>query len=143
MWWSSSCKGSSLPRIGSWTAGKVSSPHGRMDWRILSAPLERCMWNVTSVMSKPMLFSSLPSCTPLVSGPNCSSTSTYHWRNIRSSFACRRQTWRCKRWYWQRSMRAASISPMGRTYQQNWKRPTCAWMGSTVSTPPRLSDYCS
>jgi hypothetical protein len=99
MWWSSSCRGSSLPRRGSWIAGKVPSLHGRMDWRPLSVPLERCSWNMTLVASDPRLSNktSSPRRVFLAPYPNSSSPSTGCWRNSRSSFSYRRQTWRCER----------------------------------------------
>jgi hypothetical protein len=46
MWWSSSCKGSSLPGRGSWIAGKVPSWRGKMIWQLLSALWEGHSWNV-------------------------------------------------------------------------------------------------
>jgi hypothetical protein len=85
MWWSSSCMGNSLLQRGSWIVGKAPSPRDRMDWRPLSAPLERCMWNVMTVASGPRLpcRTSLPSLAPLVLGPNGSPTSTGCWRSAR------------------------------------------------------------
>jgi hypothetical protein len=44
--WSLSCRSCSLPERGSFIAGKVLSPHGRMDWRPSSAPWEGCVQNV-------------------------------------------------------------------------------------------------
>jgi hypothetical protein len=99
MRWSLSYRGNSLPGRGSWIARKVSSPRGRMDWQPLSVPLERCSQNVTSVTFELRLSSrtSSPRHMSLAPGPNSSSTSIGHWRNTRSSFAYRKQTWRCER----------------------------------------------
>jgi hypothetical protein len=97
--WPLSCTIGSLPRRGSWRTGKAPSLRRRMDWRLLSTPLGRCAQNVTPIASKPRLSSrtSLPRCTHLVTGQNSSSTSIGRWRNTRSSFACKRRSWRCKR----------------------------------------------
>jgi hypothetical protein len=99
----------------------------RMDWQLLSAPLERCTWNMMSVTSELRLsnMTSLPRHAPLVPGPHGSPTSTGHWRNARSSFAYRIRILRCKRQYWRRSRRASCIPPTSGTYQRNWKRPAC------------------
>jgi hypothetical protein len=80
MRWSSSCRGSSLPKRGSWIAEKVPLLHGRMDWWPLSTPLERCTRNVTQVTSELRLSSRTPSpkCVSLATGPNSSPTSTGH-----------------------------------------------------------------
>jgi hypothetical protein len=95
------------------------APHGRMDWRLSSAPLERCAQNVTPSAYKLRLSSktSLPGHVPLVLGLNSSSTSTGHWRNARSYFAYRKWIWRCKRRYWRRSRHATCIPSMGGIYQ--------------------------
>jgi hypothetical protein len=50
MRWPLSCRGSSLPRRGSWIVG-------RMIWWLLSAPMERCVQNVMLVMSELRLSS--------------------------------------------------------------------------------------
>jgi hypothetical protein len=94
MWWSSSCRGSSLPRRGSCIAGKVPSLRGRMDWQPLSTPLEWCAWNMTPVASEPRLSSrtSSPSCASLAPSLDSSPTSARCCRNARSFFACQRQT---------------------------------------------------
>jgi hypothetical protein len=145
MWWSSSCRGSSLLGRGSWTVGKAPMPFGRMDWWLLNAPSKRCAQSTTPATSRPRLSSStsLLSHTPLVPGPNGPPTSTRHWRSVRSSFACRRQTWRCKWRCWQRSKHAAYIPLTGGTCWWNWKRPVREWMRSTASVPLRPGDYSS
>jgi hypothetical protein len=92
MWWPSRCRGLSLPGRGSWIVGKVSLPRERMDWKPLSMPLERCALNVMPVASEPRLSSrtSLPKRASIALGLDSSPTSTGHWRNARSFFACRR-----------------------------------------------------
>jgi hypothetical protein len=121
MWWPLSYRVSFLPGRGSWIAGKASSPCGRMDWWLLSAPLERCAQKVMPVTYELRLSSktSLPRRMPLAPCPNSSLASIRRWRNIRSSVANRRQTRRCKRRYWRRIMRTTCIPPMGGTCRQN------------------------
>jgi hypothetical protein len=120
MGWPLRCRGSSLLGRGSWIARKVPLPHGRMDWQSLSAPLERCAWDVTPVAFEPGLSSrtSLPSCASLAPGPDNSPTSIRHWRNAKS-FASRKWTQRCERRYWSRSRNAAYIALTGETCKQN------------------------
>jgi hypothetical protein len=57
MRWPSSYRSSSLPKRGSWIEGKAPSLCGRMDWRPLSVPLERCTRNVMPLVSKTRLSS--------------------------------------------------------------------------------------
>jgi hypothetical protein len=143
--WSLSCRGSSLLRRGSWIAERVASPHGRMDWRPLSTPMERCAWNMTLVMPEPMLSSraSLPRRVSPAPGPNSSPNSTRCWSNARSFFAYRRWTWRCERRYWRRSRSTACIplirvGPVGGTRQD----PQACGQDQRWA-PPRPGDYHS
>jgi hypothetical protein len=89
--WPSSCRSSSYPERGSWIVEKA--------WRLPSTLLRGCAWNITPSASRLRLPSrtSTLGCVPLVLSLNILSTLTGCWRSDRSSFACRRQTWRCKR----------------------------------------------
>jgi hypothetical protein len=87
MQWTSSYKSSSLPRIGSWIAERVSSSCGRKAWQPLHARSGRCAWNVRLVTPVLMLSSgtSSPRHMPLVPDPNNSPTLARCWRNTRFS----------------------------------------------------------
>jgi hypothetical protein len=114
-----SYKGSSLLGRGSWIAMNVPSSHGRKGWRPLHTRLGGCAWNVTLVAPVPMSSSgtSSPKRAPPVPGLKSSPTFAGHQRNSRFFFACRRQTRRCGRRYWQRSLSTARIPVMGGTYR--------------------------
>jgi hypothetical protein len=75
---------------------------GRVDWLLLHMHLGRLAWNITLVVPVLTLLSwnSPPRCVPLALGPSTSPTLARHWRNAKSFFAYRRQTWRCERQFW-------------------------------------------